>query len=161
MSKQHYYFKLIPPRPSFPQDITAEEKALMDDHGNYFAQQFDAGKLLLYGPVMALYGAFGVGILEVADADEARKFGENDPSVRAGMNRFEVYPMWVSNARREELTPTEPRGRRISPRLRDTLSDTLGREDGSPTAHWQRCGVISAREFLLTSGSIEPQEISQ
>jgi len=99
MNKQHYYFKLIPPRPTFPKDMTDAESALMEAHGAYFAQQFDAGKLLLYGPVMAPDGAFGVGILEVADEAEARQFGENDPSVRAAMNRFEFYPMRVSNAR--------------------------------------------------------------
>ncbi len=38
-------------------------------------------------------------ILEVADEAEARQFGENDPSVRAGMNRFELYPMRVAAAR--------------------------------------------------------------
>jgi uncharacterized protein len=99
MTKQHYYFKLIAPRPTFPMDMTDQERALMEEHGAYCAREFDAGKLLLYGPVMAPDGAFGVGILEVADADEARQFGENDPSVRAGMNRFEFYPMRVSNAR--------------------------------------------------------------
>ncbi len=99
MNKQHYYLKLIPPRPSFPQDMTNEEKALMEDHSAYFQQQFAAGKLLLYGPVMAPDGAFGVGILEVADETEARQFGENDPSVRADLNRFELYPMRVTAAR--------------------------------------------------------------
>jgi len=99
MNKQHYYFKLIPPRPTFPGDITDQEKTLMDEHGAYCEQQFSAGKLLAYGPVMAPGGAFGVAILEVTDEAEARQFGENDPSVRAGMNRFEVYPMRVSNAR--------------------------------------------------------------
>jgi uncharacterized protein len=44
-------------------------------------------------------GAFGVAILEVTDEAEARQFGENDPSVRAGLNRFEFYPMHVARAR--------------------------------------------------------------
>lgn len=44
-------------------------------------------------------GAFGVGILEVTDEAEARQFGQNDPSVRAAMNRFEIYPMRVADAR--------------------------------------------------------------
>ena len=99
MNKKHYFFKLIPPRPTFPQDITDGEKALMDEHSAYFQQQFEAGKLLLYGPVMAPDGAFGVGILEVGDEAEARQFGENDPSVRAGLNRWEIYPMRVSGSR--------------------------------------------------------------
>jgi uncharacterized protein len=99
MSKQHFYFKLIPPRATFPGDITDKERALMDDHGTYCERQFAAGKLLAYGPVMAPGGAFGCAILEVAGETEARQFGENDPSVRAGMNRFEIYPMHVANAR--------------------------------------------------------------
>ena len=92
-------FALIPPRSSFPQDITSEERVLMDKHSVYFRQNFDLGKLLLYGPVMAPKGAFGLGILEVADEAEARRFGENDPSVRGGLNRFEIYPMQVAAAR--------------------------------------------------------------
>jgi uncharacterized protein YciI len=99
MAKQHYFFKLIPPRPTFPYDITDEEKVLMDQHGGYFQQQFEVGKLLLYGPVMATDGAFGVGILEVNDEAEARRFGESDPSVQAGLNRWEIYPMRVTGSR--------------------------------------------------------------
>ncbi len=99
MDKHHYYFKLIPPRATFPHDITDEERELMDKHSDYFKQQFEAGKLLLYGPVMAPEGAFGLGILEVADESEARQFGEQDPSVRAGLNRFTICRMSVAGAR--------------------------------------------------------------
>ncbi|HUA16895.1 MAG TPA: YciI family protein [Verrucomicrobiae bacterium] len=99
MSKQHYFFKLISPRPTFPHDITEKEKALMDEHARYFQKQFQAGKVLLYGPVMASAGAFGVGILEVADEAEARQFAENDPSVLGGLNRWEIHPMHVTDAR--------------------------------------------------------------
>jgi len=99
VNKQHYFFKLIPPRGTFPYDITDAERELMSAHSQYFQEQFDAGKVLLYGPVMAPGGAFGVGILEVADEAEAREFGEADPSVRGGLNRFEVYPMRVTGAR--------------------------------------------------------------
>jgi uncharacterized protein len=99
MSKLHYFFKLIPPRATFPHDITESEKTLMDVHAAYCRQQFDAGKLLLYGPVMAADGAFGVGILEVEDEAEARRFAEDDPSVRGGLNRWEIYPMRVSGCR--------------------------------------------------------------
>ena len=99
MSKQHFYAKLIAPRPTFASDITEQERVLMAQHGAYCQQQFEAGKLLMFGPVMAPEGAFGVGILEVADEAEARQVFENDPSVIAGMNRFEIYPMRVAAAR--------------------------------------------------------------
>ena len=71
----------------------------MDEHGRYFQKHFAAGKVLLFGPVMATGGAFGLAVLEVDSEEEARRFGEGDPSVRAGVNRFELYPMRVSAAR--------------------------------------------------------------
>lgn len=46
MEKQHYFFKLIPPRPSFPGDITPDESALMERHAVYWAEQFASGRLL-------------------------------------------------------------------------------------------------------------------
>jgi uncharacterized protein YciI len=102
MLKQHYFFKLIPPRSTFPQDITDEERRLMDEHSRYFQEHFAAGRLLLYGPVLATSGAFGLAVLEVDSEAEARQFGEGDPSVRAGLNRFEFYPMKVAGARAME-----------------------------------------------------------
>jgi uncharacterized protein len=97
--EESFLFQTHSTRPTFPRDITPEEKALMDAHGVYCKQQFEDGKLLIYGPVLAREGAFGMAILEVADENEARQFGENDPSVQAGLNRFEFFPMHVSNAR--------------------------------------------------------------
>ena len=37
----------------------------MDEHGRYFQEHFPAGRVLLFGPVMATDVAFGLGILEV------------------------------------------------------------------------------------------------
>lgn len=74
----------------------------MEEHSRYFDQQFAAGKLLLYGPVMATGGAFGLAVLEVESEAEAQEFGEGDPSVKAGLNKFEICPMRVSGSRSKE-----------------------------------------------------------
>ena len=102
MAKQHFFFKLIPPRSTFPYDITEAETRLMEEHARYFDQQFAAGRLVLYGPVMARGGAFGLAVLEVDTEEDVRRFGEEDPSVRAGLNRFEFYPMLLSAARAKQ-----------------------------------------------------------
>jgi len=102
MPKQHYFFRLIPPRPTFMQDMTEEERRLMDEHGRYFQDHFAAGEVLLFGPVMATGGAFGLGVLEMDTEAEARKFGEGDPSVKAGLNKFEIHPMRVSATRAKQ-----------------------------------------------------------
>ena len=99
MRKQHYYFKLIPPRPTFGADMTAEERPLMQEHVRYTRAAFDAGKILIYGPVMASTGAFGMAVLEMEDAAEVQKFGDEDPSIKAGMNTFEFCPMRIGAAR--------------------------------------------------------------
>ncbi|MDR3775088.1 MAG: YciI family protein [Terracidiphilus sp.] len=93
MEKQYFFFKLIPPRPTFPADITPEEAALMQLHSVYWEEHFAAGRILAYGPVLAPSGAFGLGILAVENEAEARRFGDNDPSVIEGLNRFEIHPM--------------------------------------------------------------------
>ena len=84
MSKQHFFLKLIPPRPTFATDITPEEQALMAQHGAYCQKEFEAGKLLAYGPVMAPDGAFGMGILEVADEAEAASLARTIPQCWEG-----------------------------------------------------------------------------
>ena len=102
MSKQHFYFKMIPPRATFGADMTGEERALMQEHVRYTRTAFDAGKILIYGPVMASTGAFGMAVLEMEDATEVQRFGQEDPSIKAGMNTFEFYPMRVGAARGTE-----------------------------------------------------------
>ena len=82
--------------------MTDEEGQFMEAHSRYFDEQFAAGKLLLYGPVMATSGAFGIAVLEVEGEAEARRFGQDDPSVIAGLNRFEICPMRVSAARAKQ-----------------------------------------------------------
>ena len=99
MSKQHYFVKLLPPRSTFPMDITDAERTLMEQHAVYFRQQFEAGNVLIYGPVMAAGGAFGMAVLEVADESEAVGVMSNDPSVLGGLNRFELSPMRVPVSR--------------------------------------------------------------
>ena len=62
-------------------------------------EAFDAGKILIYGPVMASTGGFGVAVLEMEDAAEVQKFAAEDPSIKAGMNTFEFCPMRIGAAR--------------------------------------------------------------
>ena len=80
-------------------DITADEAALMERHRVYWAEHFAAGQLIAYGPVLAPVGAFGTSILEVEGEAEACRFGDDDPSVVEGLNKFEIYPMRLVAAR--------------------------------------------------------------
>lgn len=79
-------------------DVTAEEKLLMQEHARCTKEKFPAGKILIYGPVMAATKAFGMAVSEAEEEAEVREALENGPSVRAGMNTFEIYPMRVGAA---------------------------------------------------------------
>jgi uncharacterized protein len=98
MSKQHFFVRLIPPRPTFPMDITEDERVLMQQHARYTRESFDAGKILVYGPVMVAAGAFGMAVFEAENETEVRQVLENDPSVLAGLNTYEIAPMRLGAA---------------------------------------------------------------
>jgi uncharacterized protein YciI len=102
MAKQHFYVRLIPPRPTFASDMNADERVVMQQHGVYFRGLFDQGKVLVFGPVLDPTDNFGMAVLEVADISEAQQVMEHDPTVVAGMNRFRISPMVVGAARAKE-----------------------------------------------------------
>ncbi len=60
MAKQYFYVRLIPPRPTFASDMSAEERALMQQHVGYFRGLFDQGKVLIFGPVLDPTDNFGM-----------------------------------------------------------------------------------------------------
>ena len=92
----HFFFKLIPPRPTFAQDMSAEERDLMMQHAAYTKTFFDAGTLLAYGPVFDPAGSFGMGLLEMPSMDEAKQMADNDPTVKAGLSTYTLAPMHIA-----------------------------------------------------------------
>ncbi|MEK1890188.1 MAG: YciI family protein [Phyllobacterium sp.] len=98
MSKQQFFFRLIPPRPTFADDMDDDEQDLMRQHASYVQEYFNDGLVLAYGPVHAPEGTFGLALLEVNDHAEAVRFGDNDPTVLAGLNSYMIAPMHIAAA---------------------------------------------------------------
>ncbi len=92
------FLKLMPPRPTFATDMTSGERAPMQQHVAYMGELFEAGKVLVYGPVMAADGSFGMAVLDVGNEGEARSIMDNDPTVKAELNAYELSPMIIGNA---------------------------------------------------------------
>ncbi|UXN59871.1 YciI family protein [Phyllobacterium zundukense] len=99
MTTQHFFFRLIPPRPNFADDMDDDEQELMRQHVTYVSEYFEEGTVLAYGPVQDPDGWFGIVLLEVLSHDEAIQFAENDPTVMAGLNRYSIAPMHIAAAR--------------------------------------------------------------
>jgi uncharacterized protein YciI len=86
-----FLFRLIPPRADFAQTMTESEQAAMAEHAEYWQQLLRDGRVVVYGPVADPEGVWGMGVLRAADRAEVLAIGENDPSVTAGVNTFEVF----------------------------------------------------------------------
>lgn len=99
MTTQHFFFRLIPPRPTFADDMDDDEQELMRQHVTYVGEYFEEGTVLAYGPVQDPDGWFGIALLEVMDHNQAVQFAENDPTVMAGLNSYSIAPMHIAAAR--------------------------------------------------------------
>ncbi|HEY3405789.1 MAG TPA: YciI family protein [Ohtaekwangia sp.] len=91
MSKQQFFLKLNPPRPTFMQDMSAEEKAIMQKHVAYWTSLLEEGTAIVFGPVFDPKGGYGTGVVSVDNEDHLNRIIENDPAT--GLNNYEFYPM--------------------------------------------------------------------
>ncbi len=95
-STQHFLYKLIPPRPTFAEDQTPEEAAIMEEHGAYWDQLLERGVAVVFGPVAEPSGVWGLAVVEAEDAEEVHEIRRNDPAVRSGVATAEVHPMLMA-----------------------------------------------------------------
>jgi uncharacterized protein YciI len=91
---QYFFLKLIPPRPTFQQDMTESERALMRQHVAYWTQLAQRGVAVAFGPVADSRGGYGIGIVELDDNANVDDLEKNDPTVKSGLGfKYEIYPM--------------------------------------------------------------------
>jgi uncharacterized protein YciI len=92
--KKHFLCKLIPPRPTFAEDMTDAEARLMLQHAAYWKGLMDRGLVIVFGPVADPRGTYGVAFLELEEGEDANALGMNDPTIKANVGfHYEVYPM--------------------------------------------------------------------
>jgi uncharacterized protein len=89
----YFVYKLIPPRPTFPVDMTDAEAAIMEQHFAYWRRFEELGSVVVYGPVLDPSGTWGLGVVAGDDAKDVSALGAEDPAVKSGMSTFEVYAM--------------------------------------------------------------------
>lgn len=89
--KKYFALKLIPSRADFAQTMTAEERAVMEQHINYWMNYMNKGMVVVFGPVLDPAATYGLGIVCVEQEDEVKNMIANDPA--ATINTYEYYPM--------------------------------------------------------------------
>jgi uncharacterized protein YciI len=91
---KYFLARLLGPRPTFPMDITAEERDLMGRHSAYWKGQMAAGKMVVFGPVLDPAGVWGLGVMRAKDEAEVRALQAGDPVIAANCGfRYETLPM--------------------------------------------------------------------
>jgi hypothetical protein len=61
---KYFLYKLLPPRPTFPQDMTEAEGELIQEHINYWKTLVDKRIAVIFGPVADPRGIYGLAIIE-------------------------------------------------------------------------------------------------
>jgi uncharacterized protein YndB with AHSA1/START domain len=91
---RHFVIRLVPPRPTFMLDMTAEEGAIMQAHVGYWMGLLAEGQAIVFGPVADPAGAWGLGVVRAPDEAAVRALEANDPAIAAQRGfRYEILPM--------------------------------------------------------------------
>jgi len=89
--KKHFVLYLNPPRPTFAQDMSDEERNIMQQHVLYWNNLMSKGNVLAFGPVLDPSGVYGMGLVEVENEEQVKTFIANDPA--NGLNSYEYFAM--------------------------------------------------------------------
>ena len=98
-----FLYRLQPTRPAMLIDgLTPEEDAAITEHFRYLVGLADAGVVHLFGRTLNVdSSSFGLCIFEAADEPCARAIMEDDPAVRAGVMRAELFPYRIAGVGRQ------------------------------------------------------------
>ncbi|MDR4947302.1 YciI family protein [Neobacillus cucumis] len=95
VSKMHFMLKSTPPRATFQQDMTEEERNIMGKHIAYWTDKQKQGIALVFGPVRNPSEPHGLAIIEVENEAQVPKLIAEDPAVMAGIMTTEFHPMFA------------------------------------------------------------------
>ena len=89
-----YQMVFLKKGPTAPPADPAAQKAMQDEHLARLADMNKKRIAVIYGPVLVDNDLRGIGVLAVANAEDARKQFADDPFVKAGVMVAEVRP-WL------------------------------------------------------------------
>ena len=88
-----FLYRLLPPRPTFSQDMSPAEAEVMERHVAYWMDLLDRDVCVAFGPVLDPRSPWGLGLIDLEDELGARALGDGDPAVESGTCSYEVVPM--------------------------------------------------------------------
>ncbi|HEX8084805.1 MAG TPA: YciI family protein [Solirubrobacteraceae bacterium] len=88
-----FLYRLLPPRPSFSQDMSADEADVMQRHVGYWKDLLDRDVAIAFGPVLHPDDPWGLGLLDVDGEERAQEIVHHDPAVESGTCTYELIGM--------------------------------------------------------------------
>ena len=88
-----YYLVFLKKGPNRTQDSVTTSK-LLEQHMAHLTKMADEGKMDICGPLLEDGDIRGICIYNVASAEEAQKFANEDPMIKAGRVIAEVHPFY-------------------------------------------------------------------
>ena len=89
-----FFSRLLPPRPTFMQDVTADERAIMAAHSQYWRGKLGENKAIALGPVGGPHGGFGFGLFAAPDESALVAMQAEDPAITANIGfQYENSPI--------------------------------------------------------------------
>ena len=88
-----FVYRLQPPRPTFPQDMSPDEAEMMERHVAYWQDLLSRERALAFGPVLDPEGPWGLGLLDLDDENDARAVAEDDPAIESGVCTYALLPI--------------------------------------------------------------------
>jgi uncharacterized protein YciI len=93
-----YLYRIQPTRAGMlSEGATPDETAIVSRHYDYLSALADRAVVVLAGRTLTTdERSFGIVIFRAESDDEARSIVENDPAVKAGVMRAELYPYRIA-----------------------------------------------------------------
>jgi uncharacterized protein len=88
-----FLYRLLPPRPTFAEDMSPVEADVMERHVAYWQDLLNRDVAVAFGPVLHPKDPWGLGLLDLEDEQTARAIGDADPAVDSGTCTYELVPM--------------------------------------------------------------------
>ena len=87
----HFFVKTQNPRPTFAQDMSADERAVMQQHVGYWTAIAERGIAVVFGPVLDPAGVYGIGVYRAQDEAHMQAMLDGDPANH--LLKYAVFPM--------------------------------------------------------------------
>jgi hypothetical protein len=88
-----FTFRLLPPRPSFADDMTDAEGEVMATHFAYWLDLFEQGHVPVFGLVLEPESPWGLCVIRADDREAVVAMAEADPAVSSGTCTYAVGTM--------------------------------------------------------------------